>query len=372
MKPDLIPALDAAGLPGPPWLFHALLVFTFVLHMLFMNLTLGGTVMAWIAHLRSSKSANDPNTILANRIMSLNSFAISLTITTGIAPLLFVQILYQQYFYSATILMGWIWFGFLIALTLGYYATYLYKFSAAKRNGVGNGLWLAVAAIMFLVIAMTHVAVHLIHIQPAQWPQFADNPLRVLGDPTYWPRLLHFVFASIGFSGMVIAWWATRRVSQGRDVEANTAIARMGWKWALWMVGLVVADGFLLLLVLPTDVLLGIMRGGIATLGPLTLSILLGIGLLVMLARASDPLAKPKLVTGTLAGTLLTIGVMSITRHQVRVLYMEPQTSTTAVTVVPQWFNFALFVILLVVAVATVAYMARRVLSEPASGSEAA
>ena len=38
MQADLVPAVDPAGLPGPPWLFHVLLVFTFFLHMLFMNL----------------------------------------------------------------------------------------------------------------------------------------------------------------------------------------------------------------------------------------------------------------------------------------------------------------------------------------------
>jgi len=53
MPTDLIPALDAAGLPGPPWLFHMLLVSTFFLHMLFMNLTLGGTLLAVIAHFRA-------------------------------------------------------------------------------------------------------------------------------------------------------------------------------------------------------------------------------------------------------------------------------------------------------------------------------
>ncbi len=46
MTPDLVPAVDAAGLPGPVWLFQALLVFTFFLHLLFMNLTLGGTLLA--------------------------------------------------------------------------------------------------------------------------------------------------------------------------------------------------------------------------------------------------------------------------------------------------------------------------------------
>jgi hypothetical protein len=41
-------------------------------------------------------------------------------------------------------------------------------------------------------------------------------------------------------------------------------------------------------------------------------------------------------------------------------------------TVVPQWGNFTLFALLLVAGLATVAYMVRRVLASPASGTEAA
>ena len=32
----------------------------------------------------------------------------------------------------------------------------------------------------------------------------------MLGDPTYWPRLAHFVLAGLGFAALVAAWWAIR------------------------------------------------------------------------------------------------------------------------------------------------------------------
>ena len=372
MDTNLLPALDPAGLPGPTWLFHVLLVFTFFLHMLFMNLTLGGTIVGWIAHLRSSDKPDDANGVLAARLVKLNGFGISLTITTGVAPLLFVQILYQQFFYSATILLGWIWFAFLVILTLGYYSIYLYKFSGKARGGRGRGIWLGLSALAFVLIAMVHVAVNLIHAQPNLWTGFAANSLQVLGDAAYWPRLLHFILAGIAFSALVMTWWASRQARHGIDASINTAIARSGWRWALWSIALQVVDGFILLLVLPQDVLLGTMRGGVTTLAPLTLSILLGIGLLIMLARSMDPIAKPSLVTGTLAAMVLTVGVMSITRHQVRDLYLESAAPMMSPQVAPQWLNFSLFVILLLAALATVYYMARRVLREPATGENAA
>jgi hypothetical protein len=372
MNSNLIPALDPAGLPGPLWLFHVLLVFTFFLHLVFMNLTLGGTLLAFVSHLRSGGRRDDFRGVLAGRLMAVNNYGISLTITTGVAPLLFIQVIYQQYFYTATILLAPVWLAMLVLLTVGYYAAYLYKFRGAPTHGSGGGLWLGASAVMFFVIAMIHVAVNLVHAQPERWGGLADGTWTVLADPVYWPRLLHFVFAGLGFAALVTTWWAVRRASEGVDADTNTAIARWAWRWALWTTVLQVVDGFVLLLVLPRSVLRGIMAGGVATLGPLTLAILLGIGLLMMLSRVSNPAESPRLVTGTLAAMTLTIAVMSITRHQVRSLYLAPSTAQFRFEIVPQWGNFLLFSVLLVAGLATVAFMLRRVLTSPASGADAA
>ena len=44
--------------------------------------------------------------MLAGRMMAVNSYAISLTITTGVAPLLFIQLLYQPFFYIGDVAFG--------------------------------------------------------------------------------------------------------------------------------------------------------------------------------------------------------------------------------------------------------------------------
>ncbi|HSO22048.1 MAG TPA: hypothetical protein VLT81_04020, partial [Chondromyces sp.] len=102
------------------------------------------------------------------------------------------------------------------------------------------------------------------------------------------------------------------------------------------------------------------------------LAILLGIGLLMMLARTADPVQHPALVNGALGAMVLVIAVMSLTRHQVRALYLEPFTSQSNHVVTSQWGTFGLFVLILVVGLATVGYMVRRVLTSPAQGADAA
>ena len=147
MNADLVPALDPTPIPGPAWLFHVLLVFTFFLHALFMNLALGGTMLAAFGQLAARGVGADPRVALARRLMGVNTYAISLAITTGIAPLLFVQILFQQYFYTATILIAWVWLFFLVLLIAGYYAAYLYKYRGAPARGQGGTGWLLISAI---------------------------------------------------------------------------------------------------------------------------------------------------------------------------------------------------------------------------------
>jgi hypothetical protein len=372
MASELLPAVDPGGLPGPVGLFHLLLVLTFFLHLLFVNLTLGGTLIAWISHLRSARREDDPHGVLAHRMTAVNGYGISLTITTGVAPLLFIQTLYQQLFYAGTILIGWAWFSLLVLLLIGYYAAYLYKFRGAPARGAGGGVWIALAAIGFLAVAAIHVAVHLVHVRPGLWASYDLRPWAVLGDPTFVPRLLHFVLAGVAMSGIVMTWWSVRRARRGQAVELEGSIARIGWRWALWATVAQVVDGVILLVLLPGDVLAGLMRGGPAALAPLALAVIGAVGLLVMLARITDPVEAPAGVTGLALTMVAVIAVMAITRHQVRLLYIEGDVALGQLAVSPQWLNLGLFAVLLVVALAVTGWMVRLVLTSPADGADAA
>ncbi len=368
MTPDLIPAVDAAGLPGPVWLFQFLLVLTFFFHLVFMNLTLGGTLMAAISHTLARGGGDDPRGVLAQRLIGINGYGISLTITTGVAPLLFIQLLYHQFFYTATILIGGMWLSLLFFLTIGYYSIYLFKFKGTPSRGYGGGVWLWLAAVLFMVIGAIQVAVSLIHMQPESWEVLAGNPWVILKDPTFVPRYLHFLLAGVILSAMVVTWWAVRQANRGIEEDLNSAIARFAWKWVLWFSVLQIVDGVWLTMALPKDVLLGLMRGGGVTMGPFSLGMLFGIGILVMVARCTDPVSQSSLVGATLGTTLATMAVMVVTRDQLRSIYLGSSVDLSQFAIRSQWGNFVLFSILLILGLATVFYMIRKVLKEKTEG----
>jgi hypothetical protein len=366
MPSNLIPALDPAPLPGPPWLFHVLWVVTFLIHLLFVNTVLGGSLLAALAGLAGAGRRE-----IRTLFVEVNSWAISLAITFAIAPLLFMQVLLGRFFYTATILVAWAWLGMLGLLMVGYYLNYVAKFRL--RAGKGAGAVLIVEAACFVAIAAIQVAVNLLHLQPGRWDKVADQAWAALSDPTFVPRFLHFVLAAVAMAGALLAWVAVRRAAKGGKPQALSGMARFGVRAALVATLIQLVDGFWLLLALPEDVLKAFMRGGPATMGPLTLGILVGVLLLVVLAQIADPLASPTKVRRVAELIVATVVVMVLTRHLLRTTYLAPVRAGEQLTVATQWGALALFLVVFVVCVALTAYaLVKAAKDRPQPGEDAA
>jgi len=366
MQSNLIPALDPAPLPGPQWLFHVLWVVTFLIHLAFVNTVLGGSLLAALAGLAGSGRRE-----IRTTLVEINSWAISLAITFGIAPLLFMQVLFGRFFYTATILVAWAWLGMLVILTVAYYFNYVAKFRL--RAGKGAAGVLVVEALLFLAVAGIQVTVNLLHLQPARWEQVAANSWAALSDPTFAPRLLHFVLAAVAMAGALLAWVAVRRAGKGGDAAALGGMAHFGIRAALIATLLQLVDGFWLLLALPESVLRAFMRGGPVTMVPLGVGILAGVLLLLVLAQISDPLAQPTKVRRAAELIVGAMVFMVLTRHQLREIYLAPSRGDEQVAVAAQWGALAMFLVVFVVCVGLTVYaVVSGVKDRPAPGEKAA
>lgn len=366
MPANLIPALDPAALPGPPWLFHVLWVLTFVLHLVFVNMVMGGSLLAAFVG-RNRPGAREIQTFF----VEANGWAISFAITFGIAPLLFMQVLFGRFFYTATILLAWAWLGMLGILTLGYYLNYVAKFRL--KAGKEARAVLIVVALCFVTIAGIQVAINLLHLQPGRWESIAQQAWAALSDPTFVPRTLHFVLAAVAMAGAVLAFVATRRAATTADREACLGMAQFGIRAAFVATALELVDGFWLLLALPREVLGAFMRGGLATMGPLTAGILFGVFLLVVLSQITDPLTQARKVRRVAEIFVATMVLMVLTRHQLRDIYLAPWRSEEHVIVGTQWGPLALFLVVFVLCVGLTIYaIVRAVRDRPGPGEAAA
>jgi len=153
---DQLLRADPLGLPVPPsWLF-GLKVFGFLLHMVFMNLWLAGMPTAFL--LRNAQPR------VAERLFKAMPFFMAFGVNAGIVPLLFLQVLYPQFFYPATILQAWFWFLVIPLLIVAYYAVYLAAFGRYRV------LAAIVASLLLAWIGLTFSAAMTLTASPQSWP----------------------------------------------------------------------------------------------------------------------------------------------------------------------------------------------------------
>ena len=225
MDPSLLVA-PVESLPAAPWLFTALLVATFVAHLLFMNAMFGLVLIGAVRSLSPAAAPGLPEQ--AGQVPGLTALAVNL----GVAPLLFVQAVYGQFMYAGSTLMGAYWFGIVLAVMLAYGLAYRQKYALARGQAAGAGLWLAMSlCLVYTSLMQTHNA--LLLLRPDLWPGYFQNPTgRLLpwGDPTLIPRWLHFVTASLAMGGLVLAMMG-RGMTRGGDTQGAALTTRQGMAW---------------------------------------------------------------------------------------------------------------------------------------------
>ena len=167
--------MDPAGAPAHPLIFLVLGVVTFSLHMTAVNVMLGTLgLSAW-----GSFSQNPYWQRLAGALGTTAKVAVSIAIVLGVAPLLFVQVIYDPFWYTSNVISAWWLLGFLAILTVAYLA--LYRFyglnhqyaedgSALPIQGAPQGgIWLVGSFILMVTCGVIMHAVVNQSLQPGEW-----------------------------------------------------------------------------------------------------------------------------------------------------------------------------------------------------------
>ena len=152
-----IPLADPLPLPAPVGLLWVLLQLTFTLHLVAMNVVLGGSILA--LHWRFSRRAEGAphRAALVAFFARALPVAVAATVTLGVAPLLFVQVLYGRLFFTSSILMAWFWLAVIPLVILAYYGAYLLAFrgeaSPGRSRALAAGVTALFAAVGFLYVS---------------------------------------------------------------------------------------------------------------------------------------------------------------------------------------------------------------------------
>ena len=256
-----LPAPDRFGIPGHWALFLLLYHVTIVLHFLFMNFAVGGAVVCLVNDVRSLGPKNREYLAdLSRRISKVIPIAISFLITFGVAPLLFVQVLYGQFFYTANVLVGLPWMGVIAILIVVFYLAHIVGF----RRGRQDVRWIAVRIVIsaamvagFAAVALLLTSNHVWSIVPRQWlaRYHAMDYKPWPAEPHFWFRYAHNLIGATAV-GCLLCAAVARTLAYRRLVDAAWVSRTIrGFLLAAFVLTLAQAgDGVMVLLWLPAKV----------------------------------------------------------------------------------------------------------------------
>lgn len=338
---DLLPQPDALQVH---WLvFEVLLMVTFLLHLLLMNVMLGGSIMAAVTSWRKRQ--------LPAEVKQL-PIVVALAVNFGIPPLLFLQVLFGHLFYTSSVLMGAFWLSVIPILIVAYYAAYLTVHNRARPISV---LWSTVSALLLLTIGFFFVNNMTFMLSPDRWSAYfthQNGVLLNLHEPTLIPRYLHFVTGSLAVTGLAWAGWAWYREKRGGPEAAPHIKQGLTLFWIFTLVQMVL--GLTWLMTLPQETQHLFMGGSAYASILLLLGVMLAIGLVIMAMRGN--------LLGTVSSLILTLVVMMLMRDEVRGGYLSQYFNPGQLKVVLTISPLVLFLVTFVVGLGVLYWMIRTAL----------
>jgi hypothetical protein len=325
--------------------FYLFQVLTFIAHILVMNVMLGAAIIALVHHLRGKKET-DP---LTRTISVKLPFTVAFAVNFGVAPLLFMQVLYGQFLYTSSVLMAVYWLGVVGLVIIGYACAYVYDFRYASLGGLKT-LFIGMTTLCLLTVAFIFTNNMTLMLQPERWAAHLDNgagTLLNLHDPTLLPRYLHIVASSTAVAGLALALLHSRR--------ANDPLARKwvrhGVHWYAFSTMVQMALGLWFLTALPERVaslLLG---------GSLPHTLVFAAGAVLGIFSISNALRYNVGTTAILS--LTTISLMIYLRDMVRDAYLTPYFRVDERVVTGEYLPLVLFVLALLAGLGAMVWMLR-------------
>jgi hypothetical protein len=352
-----IPHVDPLPLPGPVWLFTALLLVVFTLHVLAMNSALGGGIWTLWNYLRGRHSSHPYSRRLAAELAAMLPVFLAFTVTLGVAALLFVQVLFGNFLYASSILIGALWLAVIPLVMVAYYGFYFFSYTAEKGKGI-SGCVLAISVCVLLGVAFIFVNNMTLMQSPERWlAMYRVHPNGWnlnLGDHSLVPRYLHMVNGGIAVFSAILAFLGMRKMKSDADY-GRWIVQRAAVVFAA-CTGLQFLLGMWMLLAIPRPVVLALLLDPLsgAVFGLALVSVISAM-LLILLGSLSE---KPSsLVHAGFAMSVVTLFLMVCLRYLLRLAYLKPYANLGALAVHSQVGVIVIFLLLFVGGLATVGYM---------------
>lgn len=339
----LIPPADT--LPVAWGWFQLLLLLTFPLHLLAMNAMLGGLILGVVAHLRGGEVQKR----LAHRVALVTPLLIALTVNLGVAPYLFLQVLYGQFIYTSSILIGIGWILVVPLVMIAYRGAYLYDFHFEKLGRLGLVIG-AVCALIFLGVAAIFSHNMLLMGLPERFGEYfthMDGSLLIVSENSYPFRYLHMVLGALAVGGLAVALLG--RFQADRDLQLAEYAEKYGLRVFLIVTAVNTVVGILYLLSLDRAQMLLFMGRDMGATVALGFGLLLTAGVMVMAWRGR--------LWMCIAHAVPLVFVMAFMRSWLRSGYLHKVFTLDQLRVIPQYSSMIFFFVILAFGLACLGWL---------------
>lgn len=168
------------ALPVPSGFLKVLLLLTFFVHLVLVNVLLGSVILSVIDR-RASASDRKGGVAFMPKVLAL-------AVNFGVAPFLFLQVLYGHFLYPSIVLMAVWWMFVALFAMLAYYGLYVSDGAVrpARRTPI-----LFLSALLLLMTAFLLSNASTLMLRPDFWFRWFSEPhghLLNTSDPTLFPR----------------------------------------------------------------------------------------------------------------------------------------------------------------------------------------
>jgi cytochrome c len=323
---DIPLPLPTGGLELLDAIFHGLLVISWVVHILFINVLLGASLASIYFNRKGAREGNPVYDRVAYLMTTPVTISENMGALWGVAPLLLVSVLFTPLFYSASVMNSPQWLHIIYGNIVAFLLSYLYKFTWHSLEH-RKSLHLAIGSLsvaLFYTLPPVFMATVQLYITPTTWTydtHFWDALLRA--DTLF--RLLHFYLASFAVTGvfMLLYGYFKRRSQDENDREAGAVLIRTGKSWFLVPTVLNFFVGPLVLFHFPSYGIESFFEEGYYWLILLTVVVALWGVHLLLKGFFSDELSPAK-VWGMVGVMMVAVISMAVLRHGMRLSLVSP------------------------------------------------
>jgi cytochrome c len=218
----------------PLFIYDALLVIVFVVHIVFIYTLLGAALASVIYNIMGVTKKSKDHDELAYRLTNFTTISENMGALWGVAPLLIIGVLYTGFIYTTVIKISPHILHIIYGNIVAFFISYAYKFSwhnLKEHKGFHIAMGIAMVT-LFFTLPFIFMSMTNLYMQPELFGT-VQNIWGIMLTPLTGIRLVNFFLTAFSFFGVVLIFFS-RGWTTPEDAKIREIALDQGRKWVIF------------------------------------------------------------------------------------------------------------------------------------------